>query len=93
MVVTRPQTFMNPLGASVAAAQVDTFMRQFQIADDTDRVTAEWSRLLHSIPIGGRQVYDANITAAMLAYGVTHLMTNNGRDFARYSHLITVIPL
>ena len=36
---------------------------------------------------------DVNIVATMLVWGAPRLLTNNLRDFARYVHLITVVPL
>jgi len=43
--------------------------------------------------MGGRQVHDANIVATMQVYGITHLLTHNTDDFARFAHLITVVLL
>jgi predicted nucleic acid-binding protein len=93
MVVTRPQSFMQPLTPSIAANHVQRFVGQFQIADDTPTVTTQWLTLLQTLTIAGRQVYDANIVATMLAFGVTHLLTNNPSDFTRYGQRITVVPL
>jgi predicted nucleic acid-binding protein len=45
------------------------------------------------IPSGGKQVHDANIVATMLVYGIPKLLTHNTTDFARFSELITVLPL
>jgi predicted nucleic acid-binding protein len=36
---------------------------------------------------------DANIVATMRAHGVQRLLTHNTDDFARYNHLITIVPL
>jgi predicted nucleic acid-binding protein len=93
MVVTRPQAFMQPLAPAAAALQAQALSTQFRVADDTSAVTAQWLVLLQTIAVGGRQVYDANIVATMLAFGITHLHTHNTADFTRYSHLITVLPL
>ncbi len=35
----------------------------------------------------------ANIVATMQAHGIGHLPTHNTADFARFAHLITVVPL
>ncbi len=37
--------------------------------------------------------HDANIGATMQVYGIRHLLTHNTADFARFAHLITVVPL
>ena len=43
--------------------------------------------------IAGKQVHDANIVATMLVHGITQVLTHNITDFARFSSLITVLPL
>ena len=54
---------------------------------------ADLLTLCLTIPLGGKQVHDANIVATMQAHGIGKLLTHNTVDFARYQHLITVIPL
>lgn len=93
MVVSRPQSFMQPLAPLAVAEQLTVFTRQFQVADDTSAVTAHWLTLLSTLHIAGRQVYDANIVATMLAYDITGLLTNNAADFRRYGSQITLVPL
>ncbi len=63
------------------------------VADDGPQVTARLLELMEHIPIRGKQVHDANVVATMLAYDVHNLLTHNTADFARYSDLITVLPL
>ena len=41
--------------------------------------------LCREIPVGGKQVHDANIVATMLAHGERRLLTFNIRDFRRYT--------
>ena len=40
------------------------------------------------VPVGGRQIHDANIVATMLAYGERRLPTFNAADFRRYGDII-----
>ena len=91
-VVTRPQ-FISPMSAAVAIGQVQYFEAHYRIAEDGSLVTRYLLNLLQHIPIAGRQVHDANIIATMQAHGITHLLTHNTADFARFAHLITVAPL
>ena len=49
--------------------------------------------LLNAVPIGGKQVHDANIVATMLAHGLKRLLTHNVADFRRFSPWIDVVPL
>jgi predicted nucleic acid-binding protein len=91
--LSRPQTFSSPQPVSVLASQVSYFVTHFAIAEDGPAVTANLMALLASLPIGGRQVHDANIVATMQAQGITRLLTRNVSDFNRFAGLIQVIPL
>ncbi len=90
---TRPQTYSPAIPITLVEQQIQNFLLQFQIADDTDAVTRQLLLLLNQVPTGGRQIHDANIVASMLVYGIDTLFTNNVADFARFSTYITVIPL
>lgn len=92
-VLTRPQVFLKPRPVSTITARVRQFETLFRIADENATVTARLLDLLERTPVGGRQVHDANIVAAMLSHGVTRLVTENTRDFKRFADLITVLPL
>jgi predicted nucleic acid-binding protein len=93
MTLTRPQAFVNPQPVAIVLERVRFFQTQFQVAEDTPEVTEQLLSLMTEIAIGGRQVYDANIVATMLVYGIRQLLTHNTSDFARFSELITVLPL
>lgn len=54
-------------------------------------VTASLVALIREVPIGGRQIHDANIVATMLAYGERRLLTLNARDFRRYGDRIVLV--
>lgn len=90
---TRPQTYSPAIPINLVEQQVQNFLRQFQVADDTDAVTRQLLLLLNQVPTGGKQVHDANIVASMLVYGINTLHTNNVQDFARFSNYITIQPL
>jgi predicted nucleic acid-binding protein len=89
--VTRPQKFAQPLDAKLAIDQIRRFDDTFRIADETVIVTEKLFELVETIPIGGKQVHDANIVATMLTYNVTHLLTLNTIDFERFSSLISLV--
>ena len=63
----------------------------FMIADETEPVMQNLFALLENVPIGGKQVHDANIVATMQAIGVKHLFTLNLADFKRFESFITLI--
>lgn len=45
------------------------------------------------MPIGGKQVHDANIVATMQAVSIMHLFTLNVSDFKRFQGIITLLTL
>lgn len=92
-VLTRPQTFSQPMPTAALVSQIQAFESRFQVADDTAEVTAHLLTLMKTVPIGGAQVHDANIVAMMQVYNVNELLTHNISDFARFTHLVTVTPL
>jgi predicted nucleic acid-binding protein len=65
----------------------------FQIADENETVTQNLFALLEQVPIGGKQVHDANIVATMQSVGVTQLLTLNTADFRRFEPGITLLGL
>ena len=91
--VTRPQTFSRPFPAATVASDVVGLQSAFHVAEDGPGVTSQLLRLLAAVPIGGKQVHDANIVATMLENNVSKLLTHNTADFARFSSFITVLPL
>lgn len=74
-------------------ANIHVFRTQFRVVDETSQVIDHLLRLLQSIKVAGKQIHDANLVATMLAYEIPHLLTHNTADFARFAHLITVLPL
>ena len=90
-VVTRPQTWARPLPMPNALADLGRLAHNHHVLEDGPLVTQELVRLCHTVPLGGRQVHDANVAATMLAHGETQLLTFNGADFARFAPAITVV--
>jgi predicted nucleic acid-binding protein len=93
VVLTRPQSFSVPLPASAVSADIRHFMGVFNLAEDGTAVTEKLLWLLENVPIGGKQIHDANIVATMLCYGIPRLLTDDTGDFNRFSSLITIMPL
>ncbi len=92
-VLSRPQTFAAPRPLATIVERVRYFQAHFWVADDTSVVTERLLSLVQTVPVGGKQVHDANIVATMQAYGIGHLLTLNVVDFTRFSSLITVLTL
>lgn len=91
--LTRPGATVPPVPLPDLVADVRAFRQRFQIAEDGPTVTQHLEALLLAVPCGGKQVYDANIVATMLAHGIPNLLTHNVADFTRFSAYITVLPL
>ncbi|MCC5661097.1 PIN domain-containing protein [Nostoc sp. XA010] len=91
--LTRPQQFANLLPIAIVIQDLRYFYNRFRVAEDSSQVTERLLTLMEEIPSGGKQVHDANIVATMLVYGIPQLLTHNTSDFARFSGLITVLPL
>ena len=70
---------------------VGRLTRSFEILEDGPRVTESLVSLCREVPVGGRQLHDANIVATMLAHGERRLLTFNGADFRRYGDRIELV--
>ncbi len=93
-IATRPESdgkCLIPL--EIILHNLRTFQRELTLLEDTPDVFTELLSLVEHYPVGGKQIHDANIVATMLAHGVTHLLTHNVSDFARFAERITVLPL
>ena len=90
-VVTRPQSWADATPMADALDEVNNLIRMFRIVEDGPNVTAQLIDLCREIPVGGRQIHDANIVATMLAYGERRLLTFNTSDFRRYRGRIELV--
>ena len=80
--LARPFGFQDPDSES---------SRAYDLLEDGPAVTRELAALCRAVPLGGRQVHDANIVATLLAHGETQLLTSNAADFARFAPRIEVV--
>jgi predicted nucleic acid-binding protein len=92
-VCTRP-ALNNGLGLTPAEtdARATLIECRFRLLTDNERVHREWRRLVVAHSVTGVQVHDARLVAAMLAHGVSRLLTLNDRDFARYPGISALHP-
>lgn len=93
VVLTRPQTFPVPPRPADVAARARTLARLFQVIDETQLVSDNLFTLLETIPLGGKQVHDANVVAAMQTQSIQHLFTLNPIDFARFVPHLNLLTL
>lgn len=83
---TRP---INRNGFGLTPLETDRLLRiaerLFPLLPDSPAVYPEWRRLVVTYGVSGVQVHDARLVAAMISHGVTHILTFNTADFARYA--------
>lgn len=72
---------------------VQTFQSEFRLVADNTLVSTQLVKLIAEVSVAGKQIHDANIVATMQVFGIHHLLTHNVSDFARFTHLVTVLSL
>jgi predicted nucleic acid-binding protein len=87
--LTRPQAFASVPRATVLE-QARWFAEHFEMANDTAAVAEQLLRLMATVPVGGKQVHDANIVATMIAYRIPALLTHNEPDFKQFARWVRV---
>jgi predicted nucleic acid-binding protein len=65
-VVTRPQSYSNPVPMQAADSDVIRFESEYLVAEDNEQVMQQLLSLLPRVDVGGKQVHDANIVAPCL---------------------------
>jgi predicted nucleic acid-binding protein len=90
-VSTRPATARGGFGLTVQEAdrRVLIVERVCPVLPDSPSAFGLWRQLVVQHAVMGVQVHDARLVAWMQAHGLTHVLTLNAADFARYG--ITVL--
>jgi predicted nucleic acid-binding protein len=93
-VCTRPASARGGFGLSPAEAErrVRVIERYLRLLPESLATYHEWRQLLIQHAVSGVKVYDARLVASMHVYGITHLLTFNVEDFARYSTITVLEP-
>ena len=91
--------YTRPLGrkglgrtAAEAEVEVNRLKAFFPLLLDPHAIYQEWERLVVMYGVIGVNVHDARLVAAMLVHGLTHILTFNTTDFARYTEITAVHP-
>ena len=86
VVATRPGTARGGLGftPTEAARQLKAFERLFRFLPEQP-LYPTWARLVSTYGTQGLPAHDARYIAAIEGQGVDHILTFNGKDFARYA--------
>ena len=84
-VSTRP-TNRNGFGHTPSEANIilQDLEFLFRLLPDLPSAYSEWRRLVVDYGVSGVQVHDARLVALMIAHDVTHILTFDTADFARY---------
>jgi len=64
----------------------------FPFLPDKANLFTEWRKLVIAHDCKGKVAHDARFVAAMRTYGITHIVTFNGADFARYPGIVVLDP-
>ena len=89
-VSTRPIA-NNGLGLTPKQAEAEVgILATFDLLAETPALFEEWRALVAKYGVSGVETHDARMVAAMKVHGVTHILTFNEPDFARYRSIITV---
>lgn len=93
VVATRPVE-VNGLGWTVEQTRstIDQLLDRFPLLEESSQIFPNWLNLVTNGKVMGKRTHDARIIAAMLAHGVTHLLTFNPSDFNIMSSITIVRP-
>lgn len=92
-VATRPK---NVRGLGFTPARTETALlraeRSWLWLPEPPDIAVRWRRIVNRYAVLGKQVHDARLVALMEAHGLTHLLTLNTADFARYPSITPLHP-
>ncbi len=84
-VSTRP---VDRNGYGLNTSQVHELLQRaeelFRLLPDSPAIYLEWRRLVVEYSVSGVQTHDARLVAAMISHELTHILTFDTEDFARY---------
>jgi predicted nucleic acid-binding protein len=92
-VTTRPLA-ANGFGWSMdrVEVEVDQLLAFFRFLEESPAIFTHWRQLVGTYSVQGKQVHDTRLVAVMQSYGLTHLLTFNTGDFARFSSITPTDP-
>ncbi len=93
VVATRPVA-NNGLGLTVLECEetLSQVEAAFPLLADKSDLLIEWRKLVLAYNCKGKVAHDARFVAAMRTHGVTHIITFNTVDFARYPGITILDP-
>jgi predicted nucleic acid-binding protein len=93
-VCTRPASARGGLGLSIAETnqRLRLLERIVRVLPDSAAAYPIWRNLVVSLSVAGVQVHDARLVALMQSQGMTHILTLNSADFARFAGITVFHP-
>ena len=94
VVATRPIEQKNGLGMrpSIAAAELARLKRMFELLPDIPTIYPIREGLVIQHKVSGKPAHDARLVAAMLAHGLTSIITFDATGFCRYGGIEVIHP-
>ena len=91
VVATRPLA-VNGLGFSIGDTErlLTDFKELFPTLRDERGILERWQELVIRYGVQGKVAHDARIVAAMIRHGLTHLLTFNVANFARFTEIVAI---
>ena len=86
---TRPVA-VNGLGFDIATVekQIADFEASFELVPETGQIYPAWKSLVSAAAVIGKQVHDARLVAVCQVSAMSHVLTFNVRDFARFAAFV-----
>jgi predicted nucleic acid-binding protein len=93
VVATRPIA-NNGLGLSIAECirELAHVEMSFPLLNDKPTLYTEWKSFIMNFGCQGKVAHDVRYVAAMRTHGLSHILTFNFADFARFPELIVLDP-
>ena len=93
VVATRPVA-VNGLGLAPSDVEINLqgFASLFTFLPEPPDVGSRWRELVNRYNVRGRTGHDTRIVAFVLEHSLTHLLTLNTADFARYTEIVCLAP-
>jgi predicted nucleic acid-binding protein len=93
-VCTRPASARGGWGLDIAEAdrRLKAVEAAFPLLPELPTAYGIWRGLIVACAVQGKQVHDARLAALMMAHGITHVLTLNAGDFARFPGIVEPVP-
>lgn len=89
LVVATRDMELNGLGLEPDAAlsNIENFRKRMVLLEETEAVTGHLVTLVREHSLVGSRIHDANIVATMRAHSISKLITDNPKDFSKFTEV------